>query len=337
MNTVGVPQGLPRNGLRVLYVIPGEAEGASMIFAKRQAASFRKLAVVVDMFFLASRTSPFVLAKEWLRLRRKIQTFKPDLVHAQFGTMTAFLCAIAKKSPLVVTYQGTDLNRSYSISRMRSGAGRFLSRIAALRANQIICVSEELKRRLWCGRGRTTVVPSGVDTTIFYARSREEARTELGWEQEERVVLFNAGWHPRHKRLDLAQSAIDVASSITGEIRVVLLDGYVEPRAIPLMMNGADCLLLTSENEGSPNIVKEALACNLPVVSVDVGDVRERLDGVRPSEIVAREPNAIAQGVSRILRRSERSNGSLFAQEFSLDRIAVRILAIYLNALKQNR
>ena len=106
--------------LRVLSVIPAEEEGAAMIFAKRQVRALREVGVVSEPFFLSSRTSPFILVREWRRLRREIRSFRPDLIHAHFGTMTAFFCALSGTRPLVVTYRGSDLNPCPNIPRLRS-------------------------------------------------------------------------------------------------------------------------------------------------------------------------------------------------------------------------
>jgi glycosyltransferase involved in cell wall biosynthesis len=94
-------------------------------------------------------------------------------------------------------------------------------------------------------------------------------------------------------------------------------------------MNAADCLLLTSDWEGSPNVVKEALACNLPVVSVDVGDVRERLERVRPSVIVPRDSAEIGKAISDILKRGQRSNGRESGNVLSSETVSRRIVSLY--------
>src|SRR5207249_3487378 len=140
--------------LRVLSVIPAEEEGAAMIFAKRQVRALREVGVVSEPFFLSSRTSPFILVREWRRLRREIRSFRPDLIHAHFGTMTAFFCALSGTRPLVVTYRGSDLNPCPNIPRLRAGLGKVLSQIASLRARRAICVSEQLKGRLLCAKAR---------------------------------------------------------------------------------------------------------------------------------------------------------------------------------------
>lgn len=315
--------------LRALQVIPGEPGGSTFVFAKRQAVSLQKAGVEVKTFFLASRTSPVLLFKEWLRLRSEIRNFKPHLIHSQYGTITAFLCAFGTSLPLVVTFWGSDLNPVPSINRLRALIGRVFSNLAALRAAHIICVTRQLKDRLWWGRNRATVIPGGVNLNVFHPRCKDEARFALGWTHADPTILFNAGKFPEVKRLDLAEAAAEAAKSFCANIRLVVLRGGVDPEAVPLFLNAADCLLVTSDWEGSPNIVKEALACNLPVVSVDVGDVAERLEKVTPSRIVRRDPHQLGAALAEVLSFKCRSNGREMIQEFSEEREAERIRIIY--------
>ena len=314
--------------LRVLAVTPMPSSKASMIHVTRQIASLEDAGVTCQSFMVASRTSPWVVLREWRRLRREIRAFQPDIVHAHYGTMTAFLAIVSTALPVIVTFRGSDLNPNRSRGWLRQAVGTLLSQMAALRAARIICVSKQLKNKLWWHRDHVSVIPTGVDTTVFYPRHSQEARRDLGWGKDERVVLFNAG-DPICKRLDLARAAVQFAESLCGAIRFVVLDGNVAPDLIPSMMNAADCLLLTSDWEGSPNIVKEAIACNLPVVSVDVGDVRERLLGVSPSVIVTRDASEIGKGIAEILRHGQRSNGREFVNDLSNECVSHRIVSVY--------
>jgi teichuronic acid biosynthesis glycosyltransferase TuaC len=317
---------------RVLFVVPAGSASASMVFAKREIACLRRLGVECETLWLNSRMNPWALAKDWLRLRQAVRLFKPDLVHAHYGTMTAFFAVVGTRVPVLVTYRGSDLNPCADAARFRSLGGRVLSQMAALGAARIICVSEQLKDRLWWRRQRAVVIPTGVETSEFYPRGREVSRAELGW-GDERVVLFNAGGNPVIKRQDLAEAAVKVARSICGEIRLVVLDGQIPPSRVPLLMSAADCLLVTSDWEGSPTVVQEAMACDLPVVSVDVGDVRLRLADVRPSRIVARDPEALGQAVVEVLQFGARSNGSQYTRDLSTEAIGRRVIAVYNTAL----
>jgi teichuronic acid biosynthesis glycosyltransferase TuaC len=315
--------------LRVLMVIPESPHTASMIFVKRQIASLQEAGIECSTFLLASRTSPRLLFREWKRLRRAIEESQPDFLHAQFGTMTSFLTVLSTARPVVISFRGGDLNPYKSRFKLRQRVGRLLSQLSALRASRIICVSAQLKERLWWRKDRVTVIPSGVDTAIFRPRPREAARCDLGWEQNERVVLFNAGTDPVSKRLDLAIASVEKARAVCGQIRLHVLDGKVSPGLIPVLMNAADCLLLTSDWEGSPNVVKEAIACNLPVVSVDTGDVQDRLAGVEPCKIVERSPGPLGAALAEVLAKRARSNGHENAMQFSLQAIAKRVASVY--------
>lgn len=319
--------------LRVLYVFPGAAQGSAMIFAGKQVEAMRKLGVHPEIFALESRTDPAHLRRESARFRQCITAFRPELIHAQYGTVTACLAALLTTIPLVITFRGSDLNPAPSDPWLRSLARRWFSQYAARKAARIICVSEGLKRRLWWGRDRALVLPSGVDTDVFVPHSQSDARAGLGWGAAERIVLFNAGLSPAVKRLDLARAAVAEAEEVCGPIRLVELDGRVPHSRVATMMNGADCLLLTSDWEGSPTIVQEAMACNLPVLSVDVGDVRERLIAVTPSGIVGRDPKDMARALSELLAAPRRSNGRDFVGTVAQDHIARQTLAVYHAAL----
>ena len=326
LGTIELREG--KRPIRVLCVTPLPSSKSSMIYVPRQIASLEAAGVTCQTFRVASRTSPWVVLGEWRRLRREIRTFQPELVHAHYGTVTAFLAVLSTALPVIVTYRGSDLNPNRGRGWLREVVGVLFSQIAALRAARIICVSNQLKDKLWWRRDRVTVIPTGVDMTLFYPRDLQKARRELGWGKGEYVVLFNAG-DPICKRLDLARAAVQFAESMCGKVRFAVLDGNVPPNHIPSMMNAADCLLLTSDWEGSPNVVKEAIACNLPVVSVDVGDVRERLEGVRPSVIVPRDAREIGKAISEILRQGKRSNGRELGNDLSSDVVSQRIVSVY--------
>src|SRR6185437_1692228 len=142
--------------MRVLMVIPGvESDHASMTFARGQADAVAAVGADVTTFFLRSRTDPRMVRSEIRRLRQAIVEVAPDIVHAQFGTVTGAASALARSRPLVVSFRGSDLNPLYRSWRrnvadhwLRNAVGRQLSRYAARRADGIVCVSEQLRRQL---------------------------------------------------------------------------------------------------------------------------------------------------------------------------------------------
>lgn len=320
--------------MRVLAIIPGPNDWASAIFT-RQMASLELLGCRVEMFFLQNRTRLSAVWRERVRLQRHIATFQPDLLHAHFGTVTGFLTATASGLPLVVSFRGTDLNPAGpddGIIRLKTG--HLLSQVTAMRADRIVCVSEQLRRRLWTGQSRATIIPTGVNTRLFSPMPQGEARKRLGWSAADRVVLFSAtAATSRNKGLDLVAAAMELVRARVPDIRLEIMDGSVDPEDVPLLMNAADCLAFASAFEGSPNVVKEAAACGLPVVTVDAGDVREVLEAVAPGAIVPRDARLMADALVCCLLSRRRSNGPSRIERLSLERTAAELLRVYRSAV----
>lgn len=303
-----------------------------MIFARRQAAALRQIGVTVHEFHLESRTSPKTLVREFFRFRRWLSRLNPDVIHAHFGTVTGLFCVLASGAkPVVITYRGSDLNSVPASQGLRATAGRLFSQLSALVAARLVCVSEGLQEQLWWRQSRSLVLPSGVDLTYFRPLPQTEARRRLGWAPQTRVVLFNAGHDGRNKRLDLAKAALACLRTREPNLdsHLAILHGNVPPGDMPWILNAADCLLITSDAEGSPSILQEALACNLPVVSVPVGDAPERLRGVANTRLAGRDPDLLAEALADLLRTPCRSDGRQRSAVFSSDRIALRLAELY--------
>jgi teichuronic acid biosynthesis glycosyltransferase TuaC len=209
--------------------------------------------------------------------------------------------------------------------RLRRG----ILRVQSLLLTATLTKSREMEGALPASvAARNAVVPNGVDRGHFTPLDRDEARDRLGWNSSERVVLFAADPAVERKRFWLAQAACNAAAEEVGEIRLHVATG-VDPAEMPILMSAADCLLLTSSIEGSPNVVKEALMCDLPVVSTPVGDVDELLQGVEPSWIREAEPEALAGALVDCLVDPRRSNGRHASAWLGSDAIAERVLALY--------
>jgi glycosyltransferase involved in cell wall biosynthesis len=301
-----------------------------MVFVRREAEALRAAGHEVEVLGF-DNASYLNFLSELRRLRRVVQRIKPDLVHAQFGKVNALVAALAAGAvPLVITFRGTDINHNTSYSLLRSTLGLAASQLAAFFARGIVCVSDEIRSKVWACRWRPSVVlPTGVDLKTFVPLDKRAARKRLGYAPRERIVLFNAGKNPAVKDPELAVAAMANARTRAGEVRLVILDGAARPEDIPVYMNAADVLLVTSKTEGSPTVVQEAMACNLPVVSVDVGDVRERLEGVAECAVVAREPGALGAALARALARQKRSDGRAHAAALGAEAIAGRLAQFY--------
>src|SRR6185312_15309721 len=160
------------------------------------------------------------------------------------------------------------------------------------------------------------------------------ARKKLGLDPRERLVLFVGRPNQARKRFWLAKQAVDLLNAHTPARLVVAWN--VQHQQIPVYMNACDALVFTSMQEGSPNVIKEALACNLPVVSVPVGDVAMRLQGVAGCELCTDDrPATIAAALERVLQRGQRVAGCEAVQDLDDRTLTQEVLAIYRSVLAQ--
>ncbi len=323
----------PDNGaIRVLMITsewPAPGFPRTTTFIKRQAEFLRAAGVDVDVFAFRGGKNPYNYAASWRRARPLLRSGRYDVVHAQFGQ--SGLLALPKKVPLVVTFRGSDLlgivsdaDGGYSLKgRALQRASRYVARAA----DAVIIVSEHMREEITT-RAPIHVIPSGIDLGLFRPLPRDEARRELGYDPAERLVLFVGRTTQARKRYALAQAALD---RLTERLPTRLIVGWGVPHEqMPVLMNACDALIVTSMQEGSTNVVKEALACNLPVVSVPVGDVPERLTGVEGCEVCYDEaPDAIAAALERVLRRGRRVDGVRAVSNLDERLLTERVIAVY--------
>ncbi|MFM7104398.1 MAG: glycosyltransferase, partial [Flavobacteriales bacterium] len=125
------------------------------------------------------------------------------------------------------------------------------------------------------------------------------------------------------KRYDVACAAIEILRTSNPNAMLYPLSGNVDYETMLLLLNACDCLLICSDSEGSPVMVKEAMACNLPVVTTDVGDVVSVIDGSHPSGVAEQRPKAIAEEINLVLQAGIRSNGRQIIQDKNLDSVGI--------------
>ncbi len=283
-----------------------------MVALERRGVSFSTLSVPGDV---AADTSRSVV--DYLRFFPEVfgeARNGYDLVHAHYG-LTAPMALAQVRLPVVLSLWGSDLH----------GTIEQISRACAPFCDEVVVMSEEMRDVL--GRD-CEVIPDGVDLDRFEPQPQADARAAVGWSPEEYHVLFPYSPARELKNHPRARRVVDVVDDLLERpVRLQTVYGVAHDE-VPTYMNAADALLLTSHSEGSPNSVKEALACNLPVVSLDVGDVRERLAGVSPS-VVASSDEELITGLRDVLERGERSNGREAAREVSIDRTTEEMLAVY--------
>jgi len=324
--------------LRALMVTcawpPPDRPGFTTNFIRRQVEFLRAAGVEVDVFHFTSAMRPGNYLSAWVGLRRELVRHRYDLMHAQFGQ--SGIVALPKRLPLVVTFRGDDLQGIVGRDLRVTPAGRLLqqvSRWVARAADACIVVSEHMKEFLPASVS-AHVIPSGLDLEQFRPMSRDAARARLGLPPEKPLVLFVGNPAVDRKRLPLARAAMDILNrTLDAEL---IIAWKVRHADVPWWMNACDALLFTSMQEGSPNAVKEALACNLPVVSVPVGDVAQRIGGVAGCELCPDErPESLAAALARVLQRGQRAAGRAAVQDLDERRLVQQVIGVYRSVLSR--
>jgi len=248
-------------------------------------------------------------------LPRRYRGAKFDVVHAHFG-LTAWPALTLRGAQRAVTLHGTDLvhPRSRAITL---AALPFVDLVAPVSP----ALSELVPARLV--RGRLAVLPCGVDVQRFTPIPRPDARRELGLDPDGRYLLFPADPSRAEKRHDRARE-------LAGEIPLLTL-GSVEPDRVPLFVNAADAVLVTSERESFGLAVLEALACDVPVLATPVGIAPEVLPSVAGAYCAPYEPVAWRAALAAALALPDsRVAGRAAAEQYSAERMAERVLAAWL-------
>ena len=311
--------------LKILHLVTAEE-----IFFKQQIQTLESKGVSCDVCVVPGSdqidgnmgTSRGV--KEYLqyfpKVRHALRNGSYDLVHANYGLTLPF-AATQRKLPVVVTLWGSDV----------VGFDGKITKTFLIRADAVTVRSEEMRQLL--GYEAAHILPSGIDMNRFCPIDRTTACERVGWDPDDAHVLFPYSPSYERKNYPLAESVVNTAKqNLDRPINLQTISG-VSHEDVPYYMNAADVMLLTSKHEGSPNTVKEAMACNIPVVSTPVGDVRERLAGVSPGGVGATESELVAL-VEDVLSNPTRSNGREAVQEVSWDRIGDQIIEIYQSVLR---
>jgi teichuronic acid biosynthesis glycosyltransferase TuaC len=324
--------------MRVLMLTsewPTPAHPEHAPFIVRQVSFLRKQGVDVDVFPVHGRKNPAIYLRAWMKVRSQLFRGRYDLIHAQWAQ--AALTSLPARLPLVVTFRGSDVEGIVSERHRHTASGWLLqniSRSVARVASEAILVAARMARLL--PRRDYHVIPSGLDLDLFRPVPQSEAQARLGLEPGKRYILFAAAPGNAVKRFALARAAVECLDE--GYRAELVVATGVKPALMPMYMNACDVLLLTSAHEGSPNVVKEALACNLPVVSTDVGDVRERIQNVEGCRLSASDdPRALAAALAAVLDRGKRIEGRVAVAGLDESLLTQKVIAVYERALRTAR
>lgn len=290
--------------------------------------SLRPLGVEYDVLFIYGRESRWNYARAIGEMRRRLGARRYDLIHAHFG-LSGWVARCQFQVPVVVSFHGDDVlgkfhrdGRITLYGRLLRVSSLILSRLVS--ANIVQSVQMQSQLRL----SPAKVIPCGVDLNLFRPLDRIEVRRSLGLDLQKKFVLFAYNPAEVRKRYDLVEDAVARAREVVSGLEILHVRG--QPHAsMPLYMNAADVLVLPSMIEGSPVAVKEAMATNLPVITVDVGDAAELIGPTEGNYLVPRDAEAIAAKIVEVCRRGERAGGRERMGRLSMESVAKQIVEVY--------
>ena len=309
--------------MKVLIVCSGNAENFD--FKIHQAFIYEQIESLkldfnteYDTFFIKGKGITGYL-KNLHGLNKKIKSFEPYIVHAHYG-LSGLLACLQRKAPVVITFHGSDAYLPMV---------RLLSRIAARLSRFNIFISDNVQDKIK-GNKRYSIVPCGINLDVFYPIDMKIAREKLDIETEKKYILFSSSFDNSVKNSPLAFSAIEKL-----QMNHELIELKNRSREeVNLLLNACNLLLLTSKTEGSPQIIKEAMACNCPIVATDVGDIREVIGNTKGCYITSFNPDDVADKIKLTIKFDKRTNGREMIKHLDNKLIAEKIYKIYKNVVE---
>ncbi len=307
--------------MNILFISSGNSVSGISSIVFGQGESLKATGVDVE-YFLIKGKGIFGYLRAVYSLQRWVRERKFDIYHAHYS-LSAFLASIAGVRPLVVSLMGSDVNRN-SIHRFLIWLFNYIFRWSAL-----IVKTQEMKKLL--GINNIEVIPNGVNISVFKPIVKLDAQKKLGWNNKSKHILFPSDPSRPEKNYNLAINAIEKLKMNAVELHSLK---NVNSNEVYYYMNAADVVLLTSTREGSPNVIKEAMACNCPTVATNVGDVKWLFGNEKGYYIVSYHPDDVADKLLHSLmfvKNQNRTNGRSRLVELGLDSetIALRIISIY--------
>ncbi len=322
--------------MKVLFVCSGNVRSFDIVpFIKEQGESLKKTGIDVHYYPIRGKGLLGYL-KAGIELRKYLITNHYDLIHAHF-TLSGFAAVLgSRKTPIVLSLMGSDAYGEYVGEKKVVFFSRYLTLLTYLIqpfVKIIISKSENIEKYVYLKK-KSFIVPNGIDTEKFNS-SPKNKNSDLAFTPHTKQVLFLGSKNSVRKNLELAQQAL----SYLNLNDVELINPYpISHEDIPKYLNAVNVLAMCSFMEGSPNVIKEAMACNCPIVATDVGDVKWVLGNTAGCYIASFQPRDYAEKLREALKFSEmvgKTRGEKRIEELGLDSktIAKRIIEIYKLAL----
>lgn len=320
------------NILHVVCTYPSEQKPFEQPFTKAQVDSLISIGVESHVYNIKGYESTFNYIKAIINIGNYVKKHKIDLIHAHYSYagLSSFLSN--SKKPILLSLMGSDLLGVPDLKGNLTIRGKFdktLAQFISKRVNLIIVKSERMKKSV-ITNVPVHVVPNGVNTEHFIPKDMKECRKKIGLRENAFYILFLGNPKLNRKNFSLAKEAVDFLNDKYKSVDAKLLTPYgISSAEVVDYMNASNLLLQTSYWEGSPNVIKESMSCNLPIVTTDVGDVEEILSNTKNCFIVPYDKEKIADKIYILSNKYERSDGRTKMGKLQLNLVAKRIENIY--------
>ena len=313
--------------VRVLFVTnrypTTEAPGSSPCVAQQEHA-LREQGYELDVLYVDSQRSLLEYLRAMARVFILCHVRKCyDIVHAHYG-YCGVVARMQFRCPVVVTFRGSDV--------LRRGE-RKLSWLLARCVDASIVMTKDMKILL--GLKGVRVIPYGIDLDVFRPQEQNVARSELGLPRGVPLVLFPYDPTRPEKRFDIVEQTVSILRNEFPETQLVTIADR-RPEDVASFMNACDVMVLASETEGSPVAIREAMACNLPIVSVPVGDVPEVISKTQGCYVAKRTADDIAAKIALVLKERARIAGRAFVSHLGTADSAASVAQVYSGILQRS-
>ncbi len=318
--------------MKVLFVSSGSNNAQTGSIVKLQAASLLNFSIEIEFFPIVKKGITGYL-KESMRLRRSLKKNKFSIIYAHYGLSGIVSLLARKNEKLVVSFMGDDLLGTNRPDGKVTGASKVLARLNSWLASKYydysICKSKEMMAIL--DNANANLIPNGVDIELFKPDLKTSARRKLDIDCSSKIAIFVSNPARNEKNFELAVKALR-ASGIDS-FKLLTVTG-VSPDCLSDYYNAADVLVLSSYHEGSPNVIKEAMACNCPIVSTNVGDVKWVIGETAGCYLASFDPEDFAEKLRMALEFSK-NKGRTYGREriiklgLNSESVAKKIIEVY--------